>query len=286
MIDLHSHTNISDGAASPVELIRTAKETGLTAVALTDHDNISGLDEAQGEADRLDITLVKGIEFSVSYGENRLIHILGLGIDPLNDTFLDIYTRYRRLRESRLDHVFLELRKRDVFLEREDVIPYLVDDHMDRQAIARCLVGRGYAPMIRNAWINYLDKIPYIPGELILPEEAFEAIHAAGGKSFMAHFHLPIGLKGYTDEEARRRLGQLKEFGLDGLEYYYPSFTGEDRERCACYLEDFGFLKSGGTDYHGANRPHIKLGIGEGDFSVPDELLDNILPAGRFALTV
>ena len=286
MIDLHSHTNISDGAASPAELIRTAKETGLRAVALTDHDNITGLDEAQREADRLDMPFVKGIEFSVSYGENRLIHILGLGIDPRNDTFLDIYTRYRKLRESRLDHVFPALREWDVFLEREDVIPYQVDDHMDRQAIARCLVGRGYAPMIRSAWINYLDKIPYIPGELILPEEAFAAIRAGGGKSFMAHFHLPIGLKGYSDEEARRRLGELQEWGLDGLEYYYPSFTREDKERCASYIEDFGFLKSGGTDYHGANRPHIKLGIGEGDFSVPDEILDNILPAERFAVTV
>ena len=278
MIDLHAHTNISDGTVSPKELMRIAARTGLSAVAVTDHDNISGLDEAQAEADKLGITLVKGIEFSVAYGENRLLHILGLGIDPEDTRFREIYLRYRGLRAARLDHVFDKLQRLGVKLCRKDVEPFVLDGYMDRQAVAKCLVDQGRAPLIKDAWMNYLDHIPYAEGELIQPGEAFEAIHRAGGKSFLAHLHLPIGLKGYSEEEALRRLVELKGAGLDGLEAYYPSYTADDRQRCARFIGELEFLQSGGTDFHGANRAHIKLGTGEGDFHVPDKLLDGLLP--------
>jgi len=165
-----------------------------------------------------------------------------------------------------------------VIIRREDVEPHIIGGYMDRQAIARYLVAEGVVPSIKMAWMEYLDRVPYAEGELIEPKDAFRAIREGGGKSFLAHFHLPIGLKGYSEKETRRRLGELKEWGLDGLEYYYPSFTEEDRNRCARYIEEFGFLKSGGTDFHGENRAHIKLGTGEGGFKVPRELLNSILP--------
>lgn len=278
MIDLHTHTNISDGSLSPMQLMQEAKKTGLSAIAVTDHDSIDGLDEAQYKADCLGIKLIKGIEFSIVYGVNRIIHILGLGIEPQSEEFMSIYTKYRQERSEKLPYVFQRLNAMGVPINQEEVEPYIAGDYMDRQAIAKYLVTKGYASSIKYAWIDFLDYIDYIEGELIKPKDAFAAIHAAGGKAFMAHFHLPIGLKGYSDEEARKILGALKELGLDGLEYFYPSFTEEDQQRCARYIKDFGFLKSGGTDFHGANRAHIKLGIGEGDFEVPDELLGNILP--------
>ncbi len=276
MIDLHTHTYHSDGTLSPKELIRRAN--GLTAVAITDHDSIHGLDEAQVEADRLGITFVPGIEFSVAYGEGRLIHILGLGIDPGNKNFLNSYNKYRQIRSVRLLPVFNKLQAMNVPIGPEDVEPFIdCSGFMDRQAIAKCILARGYALSLKDSWEGYLDFIPYGEGELIEPEAAFDAIHCAGGKAFLAHFHLPIGLEGYSDEEARRRLGELKTMGLDGMEYWYPSFSGEDRECCRRYIEEFGFLRSGGTDFHGANRPHIELGTGKGNFCVPDELLKEIL---------
>lgn len=277
MIDLHAHTTISDGTVSPRELIRLAKEVNLSAIAITDHDSIDGHTEAQNEADKLKIKLIKGIEFSVSYGENRLIHILGLGIDSQNNEFLDIYHTYRKIRSEKLDHVFDELSKMGVSINRKDVNPYIVGGYMDRQAIAKCLVDKGYASIIKHSWINYLDHIPYIEGELITPENAFKAIHAGGGKSFMAHYHLNIGLKGYTVSESKYHLKRLKDLGLDGLESYYPSFSPEDIRLCESYIKEFGFLKSGGSDFHGSNRPHVKLGVGEGEFCVPDTLLENII---------
>jgi predicted metal-dependent phosphoesterase TrpH len=250
----------------------------LKAVAITDHDSIDGHSEAQCEADRLGVKLVKGIEFSVAYGENRLIHILGLEIDPQCEGFMSIYTQYRQERSERLPHVFQKLRTMGVQIERKDVEPFISGDYMDRQAIAKYMVANSIASSIKYAWVSFLDHIDYIDGELIKPEDAFSAIHAAGGKAFMAHFHLPIGLKGYSDEEARKRLKELKELGLDGMESFYPSFTMDDQFQCARYVAEFGFLISGGTDFHGANREHIKIGVGEGDFEVPDELLLNILP--------
>ncbi len=278
MIDLHAHTTISDGTYTPTKLVKEAKRRGLYAVAITDHDSIDGLDEASEAARRLGITLVKGIEFSIAYGKGRLLHILGLGIDPDSEGFKHIYLKYRETRSTKLEHVFEALRGMGIDISHKKAIPHIIGGFMDRQAIARCLVAEGYAISIRNSWTEYLDKIPYIEGELIEPEAALDAIHAAGGKAFMAHFHLNIGLKDYSDKEIRSRLKELKDMGLDGVEYYYPSFSDEDRLRLADYIHEFGFIKSGGSDFHGANRPHIKLGIGEGNFRVPDELLKNILP--------
>lgn len=277
MIDLHTHSTISDGTLSPKELIHQAKETGLSAVAITDHDSVAGLDEAQREANRLGITLIKGIEFSTAFGENRLLHILGLGIDPQREGFMQIYSNYRQKRFDKLPLVFEKLRSMGIKIDPEAVLPFVSGGFMDRQAIAKYLVAKRYTNSVRDSWINYLDKINYTEGELIKPEDAFKAIHAAGGKAFLAHFHLKIGFKGYTNEEVRTHLKKLNELGLDGMEYYYPSFSEEDKMRCAKYIEDFDFIKSGGSDFHGANRAHIKLGIGEGDFFVPDELLGNIL---------
>lgn len=284
MIDLHTHTNISDGTLTPKELIRQAKESGLTAVAITDHDSVAGLVEAQTEADKLGVTLIKGIEFSTAYGENRLIHILGLGIDPQSDGFRQIYTKFRQERSKKIAYVFNQLRSMGVEIDAVVTKAFVSGGYVDRQAVAKCLVALGYTKSVKESWINYLDKVDYIEGELIKPEDAFKAIHAAGGKAFLAHFHLPIGLKGYSDTEARSHLKYLKELGLDGIECYYPSFSEEDQLRCLKYVQDFDFIKSGGSDFHGANRPHIKLGVGEGDFCVPHELLDIIVATEAIAV--
>ena len=285
MIDLHTHTTISDGTVTPKELIRLAKEANLSAVAITDHDSIAGLEEAQNEATRLSITLINGIEFSTAFGEKRLIHLLGLGIDPKNAGFIHAYTQFRKKRSEKLTPAFEKLRSMGVEIDQKTVKPYISGGYMDRQAIAKYLVAKGYTKSVKESWINYLDKVEYVKGELIEPQDAIDAIHAGGGKAFLAHFHLPIGLKGYSDEEARSRLKQLKELRLDGMECYYPSFTEEDKLRCNTLIQDFGFIKCGGSDFHGANRPNVKLGYGEGDLNVPDELLENILDIPYIYLT-
>lgn len=277
MIDLHAHSIVSDGTFTPEGVIQLAKELGLSAIALTDHDNIQGLDAAQKEADRLEIRLIKGIEFDAVYDKGRRLHILGLNIDPTNTAFITAYEAYRAGKAATLDHVFKGLATMGVDVTPDMIEPYRVGPYMDRQAIAKFLVARGYAAIMKKAWVDYLDKIEFMPGELISAKDSIDMIHSAGGKAFLAHYHIPIGLKGYSDEEAIDCLRVLKEFGLDGMEYYYPSFTNAEQERCGEYIEMFDFLKSGGSDFHGLNRAHIQLGIGEGDFSVPDEVLEALL---------
>lgn len=276
MIDLHVHSTFSDGSLTPSEIIHLAKKLNLTAVTITDHDSIDGLKEAQEVANQLGVNFINGIEFSVAYGENRLLHILGLGIDTQNRQFMDIYTKYREVRSSKLKHVFEKLNGMGLDIQPVDVITFQSGGYMDRQAIAKCIVDKGYADIIKYAWIDYLDKIPYIERELIEPNDAFNAIHAAGGKAFLAHFHLPIGLKGYSEEKQLEILKDLKKRGLDGMELYYPSYTEEDSVRCLKYIKELDFLSCGGSDFHGSNRPHIKLGVGEGDFNVPDDLLNHL----------
>ncbi len=275
MIDLHTHTTISDGSYTPTELIRLAKETGLKAVAITDHDCVEGLDEAAEEAQRIGVKLIPGIEFDVRFLGRRL-HVLGLNINKENETFQKIYKAYRTRKEGCLDRVFELLREMGVTVSFAEVLPFQTGGSMDRQAIAKYLVAKGYTNDMKESWGNYLDRISFLEEELLEPEAALLAIHSAGGRAFLAHCHLPIGLAGMTDSEAESFLKDLQKMGLDGMEYHYPSFTREDQERCGRFIEMFGFRKCGGTDFHGRNRPQIRIGIGEGNFVVPDEILEYV----------
>lgn len=277
MIDLHVHSTVSDGSFTPTEIIRHAKEIGLKAVALTDHDSIEGHEEAAKEADKLGMIFVKGIEFSATYSDSRQFHILGLGIEPECEGFMKPYLKYRQSRDAKVEYVFEQLRLMGVTIDRKSIEPYTAGAYMDRQAMAKYLVAKGYAPIMKRAWMDYLDKIPSKEGEVSDPKSSIDMIHAAGGKAFLAHLHIPIGMEGYSYEETRSYLQWLKDLGLDGLECYYPTYTKEEKDMCEAFAEEFNFLKSGGSDFHGSNRAHIALGTGEGDLSVPDELLEHII---------
>lgn len=277
MIDLHAHTTISDGTYTPTELIRLAKEMNLNAIAITDHDNIEGHEEASLEAEKLGVNLVKGIEFDVIYKNEYRMHILGLNIDGMNEEFLKIYTKYRQGKEAQVPYVLEKLSELGVDISIKDIKPYMSGGYLDRQAIAKYLVDMGFTPLMKFSWINYLDKIPMIEGELIHVEDAIKAIRLAGGKSFMAHYHLNLGLNRFSDEEKLDVLGEFKAFGLNGMEYYYPTFTLEQQAQCKHWVDKFNFDICGGSDFHGLNRINIQLGIGEGEFCVPDSVLDYIV---------
>lgn len=277
MIDLHAHSMYSDGMDTPVEIIRKAKNLGLEAIAITDHDCIAGLDEASEEANKLGVNFIKGIELSVTYGEKRLIHILGLGIDPSKEGFKSLYQIYRESRHKQLGHVIKGLNKRGIYPEMDEVLELSPDGYLDRQTVGRWLLQKGISKSMHSSWVDYLDVFPYKDGELITMKSAFELIKAGGGKSFMAHFHKPIGLKGYSESQCHAILSDLKSLGLDGLECYYPDYTDENIRQVNTYVKKYDFLISGGTDYHGSNRPSVELGIGTGDMRVPNELLEFII---------
>lgn len=258
--DYHIHSVYSDGSDTPKEIIQKAKKRGLDTLALTDHDTIDGLKEASAEAIRLNINFINGIELSTHYDDHRLIHILGLGIDIVHPDFQARYTRFKKDREEALPIVIEELQKKGIPIQMNDLDQYRTGHYLDRQTAAKWLVKNKYASSIPRAWIDILDDIAYVPNELINVRDAFEMIHAGKGKTFIAHIHKPIGLYGYSDQEALLRLQQLKLEGLDGIEAFYPTYTEKDKKLIQKAVSELGLLQSGGSDYHGKNRPEVHLG--------------------------
>lgn len=258
--DFHIHSIYSDGSDTPAQIMQLAKQKNIKTIALTDHDTIAGLDIAKSEADKYQLNFVPGIELSVRYEKTRLIHILGLGIDHQCEPFKERYAKYRRNRELAVDYVLEKLLDIGVQINRSDLQEFCFDHSLDRQAIAKYLIAKGYATSMPLAWMNYLDTIEYAPGELLEPIEAFELIHAGGGKAYIAHIHKPIGLEGFTKKAQFDRMAQLKALGLDGIESHYPSYSHDDIRFIQQLVEQLDLLQCGGSDYHGTYRSEVTIG--------------------------
>jgi len=258
--DYHIHSIYSDGSDSPKEIVEKAVARNMKAIALTDHDCIGGLEEARLEANKKMLDFVPGIELSVRYESTRQIHILGLDIDYTNSDFLHRYTAYRKRREKAVDFVLDELEKIGLRISKDILMPFSHGLSLDRQSIAKYLLNNGFAPTMHQAWVNYLDKIPNQEGELLSPIEAFEMIHAASGKAYIAHIHKPIGLYGYSESDMLQRLVELHRMGLDGIESHYPSYELEDLQFIRRAVEKIGLIECGGSDYHGAHRINVMIG--------------------------
>ena len=258
--DYHIHSIYSDGSDSPKEIIEKALARDMKVIALTDHDCIGGLEEARLEANKKKLVFVPGIELSVRYDTTRQIHILGLNIDYTNSDFLHRYTAYRKCRENAVDFVLDELAIIGPRISKDMLLPYSHGLSLDRQSVAKYLLNNGFAPTMQQAWVNYLDKIPNQEGELLSPIEAFEMIHAASGKAYIAHIHKPIGLYGYNEKDMLQRLDELHRLGLDGIESHYPSYSFEDLRFIQRAIEKIGLLECGGSDYHGAHRISVLIG--------------------------
>lgn len=275
MIDLHVHSVFSDGSDTPTQIIKKAQKIKLQGIALTDHDCIEGLEEAEREAIKLGVPFYNGIELSTSFGENRLLHILGINYDRKNTEFLNKYYAYRKRREGTLPQLFDALAKKGVTVNVNELYNYTDCKYIDRLCVVKWLVDHEYAESLYHAWVNYVDTIPYAKGELLEPEEAFEMIKAGGGKSYLAHFQKYIGFEGYNKELRYKFLKELQNVGLDGIEAYYPSFTKQEEAEVNEYVRNLGLISSGGTDYHGLYRLNNELGIGDGSFMVPDKLVED-----------
>ncbi|MGM9539636.1 PHP domain-containing protein [Anaerovibrio sp.] len=282
MIDLHVHSTVSDGSYSPSGLARLAKETGVEAFALTDHDSIAGDAEAAAEADRLGVGFINGMEMTMAY-RGRKIHVVCLGFNPENDAFQKLYSRLRYIKEESMVDVVDVLRRRGIEIDMEMVKRH-ASVHLDRYAIMRTIVDLNVFDGIQYIWDNYLNpavKEVGVAGD-IPAEEALPAIRQAGGVTSLAHFHKLIGLKGQSRAEQEESIRELIGFGLTGMEQYYPNYTDEDRAFASAMIEKYSMLPTGGTDFHGANRPGILLGTGfEKNMNTPLKFLEDIRESCR-----
>ncbi len=272
-IDLHTHSYCSDGSMSPEELVRHAKDNNIAAIALTDHDTISGVERAKLEGEKIGVTVVTGIEFStISDGET---HILGYDFDIKNKELcnaIDAVQESRRQNNVRTEQA---LQKIGFDITLDDVKKLAHTDVIGRAHFARAMTEKGYASSVKEAFDLYLAKgrPGYNSQRLLHDHEAIKLIKNAGGKAFLAHLHLT----GKSGVELFSFVKHLKEQGLDGIEGYYSEYTDEMQKEYMDLARKLDLKISGGSDFHGKGKPHLEIGKGYGNLKVPYSILKNVL---------
>ncbi len=245
-VDLHCHTTASDGACTPCELVRRVAQAGLTAVGITDHDTVGGIDEAMEEGGKLGITVIPGIELSATL-RGADVHILGYFVDHHDATLEEYLVFLRTERVRRAERIVEKLQALQIPLRIESVLERAGDGAVGRPHIANAMVDEGLTASYHEAFYKYIGfgKPAYEDKYQISPHRAVQMIAAAGGLSFIAH-------PGAALDE--RTLLDLLNEGVDGIEVVHPSHSPE---RVAYYrgvAARYGLLTSGGSDFHGGRR--------------------------------
>jgi predicted metal-dependent phosphoesterase TrpH len=280
MIDLHTHSRASDGELSPSELIRSARERGITAIALTDHDTVDGLDEAREEAVRQGVEFIPGIEFDIEYEPVAIggeFHLLGLGLATIGPGFREALAGIRRKREERNRRI-LERMEEELGLRVDygEVRAISGGGILGRLHFATLLVKRRIVKNQEQAFSKYLSKGRplYIAKERLEFSRALGMIREAGGISVLAHphsLHIAWGrLPGFVADLAAR--------GLAGIEAWHPSAKVPSCKRLEALGKSLGLYITAGSDFHGNSRPDRKLGITAGNRPIEERFLDAIPP--------
>jgi len=269
-IDLHTHSTASDGTFTPAELMRAAKAAGLFAVALTDHDTFEGLPEARAEAGALGVELVPGCELSLEYADLPT-HLLALFVDERPGRVVAELTRVREARARRNDIMLEKLRQVGVNLDMADVARR-ASGVVGRPHMAQAMVAAGVVRTFEEAFTRFLGRggLAYVPKEKLTPREAIAAVHADGGLAVLAHPYL----LSQQPRQIEALLTELAGLGLDGVEVFYTEHSEAYTALVGRLADGLGLLKSGGSDFHGAVKPGVKLGRGRGGLFVPGSLLD------------
>lgn len=278
MIDLHVHSIYSDGTNTPSELIAMAASGGLSALALTDHDTVGGVEELLAAAARSTVEAVPGIELSAEC-QRGTMHILGYFIDHTYPDLLESIEKVRYGRGERNTAILKKLNKLGFVLMWSDVEKQAGCDVIGRPHFADALVERGHVKSRKAAFDLLLGKgrPAYVERYRFTAKKCIDLIRSAGGVAVLAHpstIHLP-------DDQLRGLIKGLAEVGLGGIEAYYAEYKPENRDKFKLWAREFGLICTGGTDYHGESTPDINLGTGFGQLRVPDEALDQIKAAVR-----
>lgn len=272
-IDLHTHSLCSDGAQTPADVVRTAAAAGLSAIALSDHDCITGVQEAMDTGKALGVEVIPAVELSAQ--SDTELHILGYFIDIHNKKLQDAMAYALQVRDERQEETCRKLNEQgfritmDELREEAHGNPVLCRAHF-----AQIMVRKGYAESVKDAFSRYLSVgcYAYSNRQALTATEAVSLIREAGGIAVAAHLHL---IK-KPDDELREYLKSLIPYGLDGIEGYYTDYTPEMEARYQAMAKELGLVISGGTDYHGANKPHITIGQGRGNLEIPYSVLDGL----------
>jgi len=272
MIDLHTHSRASDGSLEPAEVVGLADRVGLSAIALTDHDTVAGLDGFMRAGQAACVRTIPGVEVGASWYGGSL-HLVGLFIDPETPALLDLLIRIREAREQRNLAVITKLNELGVDITYEEVQLQAGPAVVGRPHFAAVLVTKGTCGDGREAFDRYLGKgkPAYVRRYLPLPGEDIAVLHEAGGVVVWAH---PLGGKSGVKPARLRQTGRaLKRLGLDAVETLYSDYGADQEQVVSRIAHELELLPSGGSDFHGEALAGISLGTGYGALAVPDHFL-------------
>ena len=274
-IDLHSHSTASDGSFSPSELVAKAEEIGLSALALTDHDTVSGIPEFIEAASKNKVVeTIPGVEVSVEF-MGKEVHIVGLFIDYTSESLLEMLSEIRNHRNQRNELIIAKLQGMGFEITLQELLDIAGGESIGRPLLAKILIEKGYFTEVQEVFDKCLKRgaPAYCARVLPSPDKAIREIHNAGGVAVWAH---PLYRTANDRAYLRKVLRELTKFGIDAMEGYYSSFSEGQTRAVHDVAEEFSLLISGGSDFHGTNQKGIELGKGYGSLVVPYELLEKL----------
>lgn len=266
--DLHLHSTFSDGTDTPTELVALAEEKGLAAIALTDHNTVVGLPEFLAAGEGKKVRVIAGTEFSADYNGTEL-HILGLFLKPeYFAPITDLMEDYHRRKDQSNVDLVNKLNAAGYAIDYASIKASTPTGQVNRALIAAELTRVGYTESIQDAFKKLLSPKCgyYVPPLRSSPFEIIRFIKSMGAVSVLAHPFLNL-----KEGELREFLKEAVPCGLNAMETLYSTYDEETTRMAMAIAEEFGILHSGGSDYHGGNKPHIQMGIGQGNLAIPME---------------
>jgi predicted metal-dependent phosphoesterase TrpH len=268
VIDLHTHSTVSDGSDAPSRIPELAAAAGCTAVALTDHDRLDGIEAARSSAARVGVELVPGCEISCEVGVGTM-HVLVYFLEPGEGPLQDELVRLQEVRDRRN-----EIMCERLGLSYEDLQAEAGGMGAGRPHAAALLIRDGRATSIQDAFDRWLGKGKpgYVEKSRLAPADALRLARASGGLPVLAH---PNSLE-LSPADLRGRLEELQELGLVGAECVYGRYSPDERAELRMLVSSLGLVVTGGSDHHGTYKPDLAVGVGRGDLDVPDTALADL----------
>lgn len=273
-VDFHTHTTFSDGSYTPEELLRYCKEKNLRAVSVTDHDTITSYDDAKTAADKYGIELIPGIEISCQF-EPGTLHVLGYFLNPKDPELVKTLEDIQKARAERNPMIIQRLNKLGVKITMEEVVAQSGGDQIGRPHFAQVLIKKGYAKNNEDAFRTYLGKgaSAYVDKRRLSPKEGIDMISKAGGLAVVAH---PKQMRVADRNRLLDLFKEWKGYGLKGIEAYSSCQNKDEQKFWHEIANELGLIVTGGSDFHGKNKPDVDLGwMGSGvdiNYSIVDQM--------------
>jgi len=272
VIDLHTHSSVSDGSETPAGVIDLAAEAGLRAVALTDHDCLDGLDAASARGTEVGVEVIPGCELSCVHRATMhvLVYFVTAGPGALQDRLVDL----QRARDERNRTLAVRLAALGLPVTAEEMEAEAGGMGVGRPHVAAVLVRKGVVSSVQEAFDTWLAKgrPAYVEKERLAPGEALSLARASGGVGVLAH---PLSLD-LPPAALERQVAELAGLGLAGVECLYGRYSPAERSGLVALAERHGLAVTGGSDFHGRYKPDLSVGTGRGDLAVGDEVLDRL----------